>query len=52
MGEEAKDASGEIQTVLAATQEQSASMQEIAASSQALAKLAEGLQQAMAKFHV
>lgn len=47
-----KHTAGESQTVLAATQEQSASMEEIASSSQALAKLALDLQTAVNKFHV
>ncbi len=42
----------EAQTVSAATEEQSASMEEIAASSQALAKLAMDLQAAVSKFRV
>ena len=47
-----RDAAAESQNVSAATEEQSASMQEIASSSHALAKLAEDLQTAMAKFHI
>ena len=47
-----RDAAAESQNVSAATEEQSASMQEIASSSHALAKLAEDLQMAMAKFHI
>ena len=47
-----KNTAGEAQTVSAATEEQSATMEEIASSSQALAKLAEGLQAAVAKFKV
>jgi methyl-accepting chemotaxis protein len=42
----------EAQTVSAATEEQSASMQEIASSSQGLAKLASDLQDAVVKFRV
>ena len=47
-----RDAAAESQNVSAATEQQSASMQEIAASSQALAKLAEDLQRAVAKFKI
>lgn len=47
-----KKASGEAQTVSAATQEQSASMEEIASSSQALAHLAMDLREAVSKFQV
>ena len=47
-----RDAAAESQNVSAATEEQSASMEEIAASSQSLAKLAEDLQNAVAKFRV
>ncbi|MBU2701075.1 methyl-accepting chemotaxis protein [Sporomusaceae bacterium BoRhaA] len=45
-----KQASVEAQTVSAATEEQSASMQEIASSSHSLAQLASNLQEAVAKF--
>ena len=45
-----KSTAGETQTVSAATQEQSASMHEIATASQNLAKMAEGLQVAIAGF--
>ena len=47
-----RDASAEAENVSAATEEQSASMQEIASSSQALAKLANDLQVAVAKFRI
>jgi methyl-accepting chemotaxis protein len=47
-----KAAAGETQSVSAAAEEQLASMEEIASSSQALAKLAEDLQVAVAKFRV
>ncbi|MDR3562698.1 MAG: methyl-accepting chemotaxis protein [Negativicutes bacterium] len=47
-----KETAGQSQTVSAATEEQSATMEEIAASSQALAKMAEGLTQAISKFKV
>ena len=45
-----KKAAGEAQTVSAATEEQSASMEEIAALSRALAKLAMELREAVNKF--
>ena len=48
----AREAAGQTQTVSAASEEQSASMEEIAASSQALAKLAEQLQNDVRKFRV
>lgn len=47
-----KNTVGETQTVSAATEEQSASMQEIASASQNLAKMAEGLQVAIARFRL
>ncbi len=47
-----KDAAGQAQTVSAATEEQSASMEEIASSSQNLAQLAIDLRDAVGKFHV
>lgn len=47
-----KEAAGLTETVSAATEEQSASMEEIASSSRALAKLAEDLRGAVAKFKV
>lgn len=47
-----KDIVGQAQTVSAATEEQSASMEQIASSSQSLAKLAEELQVAIQKFKV
>ena len=47
-----RDSAAEAQTVSAATEEQSASMEEIAASSLALAKLAVDLQAAISKFRV
>jgi len=47
-----RDSAAEAQTVSAATEEQSASMEEIAASSQALAKLAMDMQGAVSKFRV
>lgn len=47
-----KAAAAQVQTISAATEEQSASMEEIAASSQALAKMAEQLIQAVNKFKV
>jgi len=47
-----KKASGEAQTVSAATEEQSASMEEIASSSQALAHLAMNLREAVSKFKI
>jgi methyl-accepting chemotaxis protein len=47
-----KKASGEAQTVSAATEEQSASMEEIASSSQALAHLAMDLREAVSKFQI
>ena len=47
-----KENAAEAQTVSAATEEQSASMQEIASSSQSLAKLAGDLQEIIAKFRV
>ncbi|MDR3591006.1 MAG: methyl-accepting chemotaxis protein, partial [Negativicutes bacterium] len=47
-----RENAGEAQTVSAATEEQSASMQEIASSSQGLAKLAGDLQEAVSKFRV
>jgi methyl-accepting chemotaxis protein len=43
-------AAGEMQTVSAATEEQSASMEEIAAASQNLAKMAETMQQTVERF--
>lgn len=45
-----KKSAGEAQSVSAATQEQLASMEEISTSSQALAMLAQSLQEAVAKF--
>ncbi len=45
LGAEVVNASGQAQTVSAATEEQSASMEEITSSSQALAKLAMELRQ-------
>ncbi|QDR82718.1 methyl-accepting chemotaxis protein [Sporomusa termitida] len=47
-----KKSAGEAQGVAAAAEEQLASMEEIASSSQALAKLAEDLQMAVAKFQI
>lgn len=47
-----KKAVGEAQTVSAATQEQSASMEEIASSSHSLAQLAQDLREAVSKFHI
>lgn len=47
-----KASAGEAQSVSAATEEQLASMEEIAASSEALAKLAQELQSAVARFHM
>lgn len=47
-----KKASGEAQAVSAATEEQSASMEEIASSSQSLAHLAIDLRGAVSKFQV
>ncbi len=47
-----KSSASEAQSVSAATEEQLASMEEIASSSQALAKLAQDLQAAVAKFRV
>lgn len=47
-----RDAAAEAQTVSAATEEQSASNQEIASASNALAKLATDLQAAMTKFRI
>ena len=52
MGDQAKQANGEVQTVSAATEEQAASMEEIASSSHALANLAQNLQTAVNKFRV
>lgn len=45
-----KLAAGQAQTVSAATEEQSASMEEISSSSRGLAKMAQDLQEAIAKF--
>lgn len=50
--ETSKNTVGQTQSISAATEEQSASMQEIASSSQALAKLAEELQEAVNVFRV
>lgn len=47
-----RHATGEAQTVSAATEEQSASMEEIASSSQALAHLAMDLREAVGKFQI
>ncbi len=47
-----KKAAGESQSVSAAAEEQLASMEEIASSSQALAKLAQDLQNAVARFRI
>jgi methyl-accepting chemotaxis protein len=47
-----KDAAGQSQTVSAATEEQSASMEEIASSSQSLAQLALDLRNVVGKFHI
>ena len=47
-----KEAAGQAQTVSAATEEQSASMEEIASSSQSLAQLALELRDAVGKFRV
>ncbi len=52
MDDLSKKTSGEAQTVAAATEEQSASMEEIASSSQVLAKLAMDLREAVNKFVV
>ena len=46
------ETSGQTQTVLASTEEQSAGIQEIASSSQALAQMAEELQHAVSKFKI
>ncbi|MBU2700020.1 methyl-accepting chemotaxis protein [Sporomusaceae bacterium BoRhaA] len=45
-----REAAGHTQTVFAATQEQAASMEEIATASQSLVKMAEKLQNAVARF--
>jgi len=45
-----KIAAGQAQTVSAATEEQSAWMQEIASSSQGLAKMAQDMQEVLTKF--
>ena len=47
-----KTSAGEAQSVSAATEEQLASMEEIAGSSEALSKLAQDLQAAVAKFRI
>jgi len=47
-----KEAAWQAQNVSAATEEQSASMEEIASSSQSLAQLAIDLRDAVGKFHV
>ena len=47
-----RDTVGHTQTVSAATEEQSASMEEIATSSQALAKMAEEMQQTVGRFQL
>jgi methyl-accepting chemotaxis protein len=47
-----RDTAGQTQNISAATEEQSASMEEIASSSRALAKLAENLQCAVNTFKV
>ncbi|MBU2699389.1 methyl-accepting chemotaxis protein [Sporomusaceae bacterium BoRhaA] len=47
-----KSATGEVQNVSAATEEQAASMEEIAASSQKLAQMAQFLQDAVSKFQI
>ncbi|MBP2636416.1 MAG: hypothetical protein H6Q72_2323 [Firmicutes bacterium] len=47
-----KEAAGQTQTVSAASEEQSATMEEIASSSQALAKMAEELTIAVSKFKI
>lgn len=47
-----RDSAAEAQTVSAATEEQSASMEEIASASQALAQLATELQGALSKFRI
>lgn len=47
-----KSATGEVQNVSAATEEQAASMEEIASSSQKLAQMAQNLQEAVSKFQV
>ncbi|MBU2701267.1 methyl-accepting chemotaxis protein [Sporomusaceae bacterium BoRhaA] len=47
-----KKTAGEAQTVSAATEEQSASMEEIATSSQSLARLAMDLREAVSKFQI
>jgi len=52
ISELSKKTSGEAQTVSAATEEQSASMEEIASSSQALAHLAMNLREAVSKFKI
>lgn len=52
LDELSKRASGEAQTVSAATEEQSASMGEIASSSQSLAKMAQELREAAGKFEI
>lgn len=48
----AGDTAGNTQTISAAAEEQSATMQQIAASSQALARMAEQLQELIAKFRL
>ena len=50
IGKISKITAGNTQTVSAATEEQSASMEEVASSSQALAHLAMDLQEAISKF--
>ncbi|WP_246105496.1 hypothetical protein [Sporomusa termitida] len=52
MDDLSKKTAGEAQTVAAATEEQSASMEEIATSNQVLAKLAMELREAVNKFAV
>ena len=52
MDDLSQKSAGEAQSVSAATEEQLASMEEIAVSSQALARMAEELQSAVAKFKV
>jgi methyl-accepting chemotaxis protein len=47
-----RQASGEAENVSAATEEQSAAMEEIASSSHALAKLAQDMQVAVSRFKV
>jgi methyl-accepting chemotaxis protein len=47
-----RETAGHTQTVSAATEEQSASMEEIATSSQALAKMAEEMQQTVGRFRL